>query len=102
MAYFFLKVIPPRSTFGEDANENELAKMHEHFGYWLDLTNRGIAVVFGPVLDAEGIYGMGIVEMPDEPAARALADEDPAVIARVVRITVSSMRIGAIRGAASV
>jgi uncharacterized protein YciI len=102
MAHYFLKVIPQRSTFGEDATEGELAKMNEHFAYWLELSKRGTAIIFGPVFDADGIYGMGIVESEDEAAARLLAGADPAVVAGVVRITVSAMRVGAIRSTADV
>ncbi len=97
MSHFFLKVVPPRPTFGEDASADELAAMQRHFDYWLDLSKGGSALIFGPVMDAGGIYGMGVVEVADEAAAHAIAAADPAVAAGVVRITVSPMRVGAIR-----
>ena len=77
MKHFFFKLIPPRPTFSQDMNEAEREVMRNHVAYWKSLTERGIALVFGPVADPQGAWGMGIAEMPDESSARELADNDP-------------------------
>ncbi len=79
MPYFFLKLIPPRPTFATDMNSQERAMMAEHLAYWTAKLDRGEVVVFGPVLDAKGPYGVGVISAADEGAARAFADADPAV-----------------------
>ena len=64
-------------------NDQEKAMMQEHFLYWKDRQDRGDVLVFGPVLDTEGAYGMGIVSLTDEAEARAFAAADPAMKANV-------------------
>jgi len=59
--------------------EVERKVMQEHAIYWKGLVDRGIAIVFGPVLDPTGTWGVAIVEVADEPAARALGTNDPAI-----------------------
>jgi uncharacterized protein len=59
--------------------EAETKLMQEHVMYWKDLAGRGIAVVFGPVADPNGAWGVAIVEVEDEADARALAANDPTV-----------------------
>jgi uncharacterized protein YciI len=77
MPSFFLKLIAPRPTFAMDMNDAEKALMHEHFLYWQRRLGAGDVLVFGPVLDPKGPYGVGIIEAADERAARAFADDDP-------------------------
>jgi uncharacterized protein len=59
--------------------EAERKVMQEHAIYWKDLTERRIAIVFGPVLDPKGMWGVAIVEVADEADAPALGTNDPAV-----------------------
>lgn len=73
------KLIPPRPTFAQDMTEAERKVMQEHVVYWKGLTDRRIAIVFGPVLDPKGPWGVAIVEVADEADARALGTNDPAV-----------------------
>ena len=79
MPHFFLKLIAPRPTFAMDMDDAEKKMMHEHFLYWKGRQDAGDVVVFGPVLDPQGPYGMGIISAADEAAARAFADGDPAI-----------------------
>jgi uncharacterized protein len=75
---YMLKLIPPRATFAQDMSPEERAVMQQHLTYWTDLMNEGIAIVFGPVLDPKGAYGLGIVEVETEEQLRALTENDPA------------------------
>ena len=73
------KLNPPRPTFVQDMTEAERKVMQQHAIYWKGLTNRGIAIVFGLVLDPKGLWGVGIVEVADEPDAHAIGKNDPAL-----------------------
>ncbi|HEY4143031.1 MAG TPA: YciI family protein [Pseudolabrys sp.] len=79
MPHFFLKLIAPRPTFAMDLNDQEKAMMQEHFQYWKGRQDKGEVLVFGPVMDPKGPYGMGVIEAVDEAGARAFADGDPAM-----------------------
>src|SRR5271165_4662018 len=78
MNYFFLKLIPCRPTFAHDMSAAEREIMQQHVAYWTELMQQGRVVVFGPVMDPKGPYGMGIVEAEDEDAIRSFIAADPA------------------------
>lgn len=58
--------------------------MQEHGAYWKDLAERRIAVIFGPVFDPKGAYGMAIVEVKEEGFVHEIALKDPAIKLRSV------------------
>jgi len=90
--YFVIKLIPPRPTFAQDMTEKERNIMKQHAAYWRDKTDKGIAVVYGPVLDPRGVYGLGIIEVEDESQAHTLAANDPAAKTGLQRFEVYPMR----------
>jgi uncharacterized protein len=93
MPHFFFKLIAPRPTFAMDMNDDEKKLMQRHALYWKARQDKGEVVVFGPVLDPNGPYGMGVVAASDDAAARAFADGDPAITAGVgFRCEISPMR----------
>jgi uncharacterized protein len=77
--HFLYRLIPPRPTFPADMTEDEGAVMQEHFGYWAGLIERRRAVAYGPVMDPEGTYGIAVLEVDDEAAAKEIAESDPAI-----------------------
>ena len=79
MAHFLYKLVPPRPTFPADMTEAEGAIMQEHFGYWGRLVGERQAVVYGPVMDPNGTYGIAVVEVEDEANAQRIAENDPAI-----------------------
>ncbi|MFT2213793.1 YciI family protein [Rhizobium giardinii] len=81
MAYFHLKLVPPRSTFPQDATPEEMAAMERHSAYWRAQADAGRAIAVGPVFAKDGAWGMALVEVPDGNAAQALADGDPVIAA---------------------
>jgi len=83
MPHFFLKLIAPRPSFATDMSEQEKTLMHQHFLYWKGRQDAGEVLVFGPVLDPKGPYGMGVVSAVDEDDARAFAAADPAMKANI-------------------
>jgi uncharacterized protein len=76
--YFVLKLLPPRSTFGQDMTPEERKIMGSHAAYWKELTAQGSVVVYGPVLDPQGVYGLGIVGVEDEREVEEFIKDDPA------------------------
>ena len=76
--HFFLRLVPPRTTFSQDMTAGERQVMMQHVGYWTDLMHQGVAVVFGPVMDPSGTYGVGIVQAESDEHLRSLIDGDPA------------------------
>ena len=53
--------------------------MARHTEHWRPRIERGQMVIFGPVLDASGSWGLGVVEADDEQQLRAFAAGDPVV-----------------------
>jgi len=79
MAYFLMRLIPPRPTFPADATEAEVEAMGRHAEKMQELVDRGVVVAAGPVRDPQGTWGVAIVEAADEAAARELGAADPVV-----------------------
>ena len=76
--YFFIKTQNPRPTFHLDMTPDERTLMDKHVAYWSEKAAKGIAIVFGPVMDPKGIYGIGIYNVQDEMEMRRLILMDPA------------------------
>ncbi|HEX3786791.1 MAG TPA: YciI family protein [Pseudonocardiaceae bacterium] len=79
MNTYFNRLIPPRPTFAFDMTAAELAIMKEHAAYWKVLAEKGSVVVYGPVDDPAGPWGLGVLLTETEQQARELMDHDPAV-----------------------
>ncbi len=91
MKHFFIKLIPPRSTFHMDMSDSERVLMQEHAVYLKNLQDRGVVPVYGPVLDPRGAWGLGIVEAESEQTARAFMDNDPTVKAHLNTYEIAPM-----------
>jgi uncharacterized protein len=76
--FFFIKSENPRPTFHLDMTTEERAIMERHVAYWSEKATHGIAIVFGPVMDPKGVYGIGVYRVRDEAEVRDLLDHDPA------------------------
>ncbi len=76
--FFFIRTQNPRPTFHLDMTAEERAVMTRHVAYWSEQAERGTAIVFGPVMDPQGVYGIGVYEVADEAEMRSLLDHDPA------------------------
>ncbi len=76
--YFFVRTENPRPTFHLDMTAEERAIMERHVAYWSEKATRGIAIVFGPVMDPKGVYGVGVYRVEDEAEMQRLLDQDPA------------------------
>ena len=62
MSLFLFRLIPPRADFAQTMTAEEQQAMSQHISYWQQLLHDGKVVVYGPVADPEGVWGMAIVE----------------------------------------
>ena len=76
--FFFVKTDNPRPTFQTDMTPQERETMGKHVEYWTGYAKRGKAVVFGPVADPKGVYGILVANLQDENELRRLLAADPA------------------------
>jgi uncharacterized protein len=89
--HFLYKLIPPRPTFDQDMSQTEQAIMGRHVDYWERLTECGTAIVFSPVSDPAGAWGLAVVEANTNEQVRALGDGDPAVVSGLARFEVFAL-----------
>ena len=90
--HFFVKLIPPRPTFTEDITAEERSIMNKHIVYWREKMDKGMVIVFGPVFDPKGGYGMGIIEADSEDDAKDFAEGNPAGLAGLVTYEIYPMK----------
>ena len=87
----------PRPTFALDMTDDERAVMSRHAAYWQPLIDSGRMVIFGPVLDSSGSWGLGVVEADDEEELLAFAAGDPVVTSGTADIEVGTLLAGFVR-----
>ena len=75
--YFFSKLIPPRPSFPFDMSDGERTLMEEHGAYWSRIAAEGRAIVFGPVADPNGLFGMLVLEVEKKEDVQRLIAGDP-------------------------
>lgn len=76
--FYFLKLNPPRASFGTDMTADEREIMTEHIAYWLPYLNDGTILVQGPVFDPNGIYGIAVAVVDTKEQLDHLIANDPA------------------------
>lgn len=99
MPTFVLRLTAPRPTFALDMTDEERDVMRRHAAYWKPLIDSGQMVVFGPVLDDTGSWGLGVVEAEDEHQLRSFASGDPVVTTGTATMDMGKMLGGFVRGA---
>jgi len=97
MSTFVFRLMAPRPTFALDMTDEEREIMGRHAAYWKPLVDAGRMVVFGPVLDGTGSWGLGVVEADDEEEIRQFASEDPVVTTGTAKIEMGRMLAGFVR-----
>jgi uncharacterized protein len=80
MAYYLCRLTPPRPSFAQDMTDDERAIMHDHVAYWRELLAAGRVVVFGPVADPAGAWGLSVIEADDEREVESMLAGDPVSI----------------------
>jgi uncharacterized protein YciI len=92
-----LRLKAPRPTFALDLSDEEREVMRQHAEHWQPYIDSGQMVIFGPILDSTGSWGLGVVESDDEDALRAYAARDPAVTTGTGRVELGTMLAGFVR-----
>jgi len=77
------------------AEEREI--LNRHAAYWRPFFESGQMVIFGPVADGTGSWGLGVVEAEDEDELRAFAAGDPAVTTGTAHMEIGKMLSGFVR-----
>lgn len=83
MKYFVYRLIAPRPAFRLDMTDMERRVRQDHSAFWKGLLDKGIVIIFGPVLDSKGDWGIAIFEAEDLPQAEDICKNDPAILANV-------------------
>ena len=97
MSTFVFRLVAPRPTFALDMTDEEREIMGRHAAYWQPLVESGQMVVFGPVLDSTGSWGLGVVEADDDAELRAFVAGDPVVVTGTATIEMGKMLAGYVR-----
>jgi len=79
MKYYVCKLTGPRAEFPQDMTPQEAAIMQAHVAYCGELLRAGKALVFGPVADPAGIWGLGVLQLPDDADPQDIIANDPVV-----------------------
>jgi hypothetical protein len=96
--HFFIKLIPPRTTFPGDMTAAERGLMIEHVRYTKERFDEGKVLIYGPVMVAGGAYGMAVFEAADEAEVRWILEKDPSVVSGLNTFEIYPMRVGAAQG----
>ena len=83
MSLFFFSLTPPRADFAQTMTPAEQQAMAAHQEYWQRLLADGRVVVYGPVADPEGVWGMGVLRARDQAEVLEIGRRDPSVLAGV-------------------
>jgi uncharacterized protein YciI len=81
--FFFCRLVPPRPDFAQTMSDAERSSMLAHVGYWTKLAEQGVAIVFGPVADPQGVWGAAVVRVRDAAELATLQNGDPAIQAAI-------------------
>jgi uncharacterized protein len=94
---FVFRLKAPRPTFALDMSDEEREIMARHADHWRHWVESGQMVIFGPVLDSSGSWGLGVVEADDEQELRDFAARDPVVTTGTATIEIGKMLAGFVR-----
>jgi uncharacterized protein YciI len=97
MTTFVFRLKAPRPTFALDMTDEEREIMGRHAAHWQRFIDSGQMVVFGPVLDTSGSWGLGVIEAEGEEQLRAFAASDPVVTTGTATIEIGRMLAAFIR-----
>ncbi|HXB05779.1 MAG TPA: hypothetical protein VNW04_01650 [Puia sp.] len=78
--YFFLRLNPVRADFVQTMTDEEKGIMMRHSMHWREFQLKGKIVVFGPVVDPAGAFGMGVAAVDSEEELKGFIAGDPALV----------------------
>lgn len=86
MSWYLYRLTAHRPDFAETMSEAEMATMMAHVDYWRGPLAEGRVLIYSPVADPDGSWGMCVVRAESEAELEALRDNDPAYVADIGRI----------------
>jgi uncharacterized protein len=75
--HYACKLLPPRPNFAFDMSDEERSIMQRHIDYWKPYLQQDKMLIYGPVLDPSGPYGLGIIAVDTEDEMKELTANDP-------------------------
>ncbi|MEV4342851.1 YciI family protein [Actinoplanes sp. NPDC049596] len=97
MAEWIYFLHPPRDDFAATMTAEEQAVWATHFERLQRLLADGVLILAGPTLGSINT-GIAVIEAPDEPTARQIMDEDPAIAGGYARGELRPFRVSLLRG----
>jgi uncharacterized protein len=88
VSLFLFRLLPPRADFAQTLTPAEQDVMSQHAEYWGQLLEKSRVVVFGPVADPEGVWGLGVVRADNHEEVVLLGQNDPAITSGVAAFDV--------------
>lgn len=99
MAEWLYLLHPPREDFIETITDDEREiMMGAHSAYLSGLFDKGVLILAGPTWGQPLNDGISIIEAPDEDAARAIMEADPAITSGLMTGELRQMRVSFLRG----
>jgi uncharacterized protein YndB with AHSA1/START domain/uncharacterized protein YciI len=95
--HYIFRLIPPRPSFDQDMSDHERSIMAAHAQYWSGLMATGRVVVYGPVRDSTGAWGLGVLEAASVDELHGLMGQDPAITSGLARYDVGEMAVAVVR-----
>ena len=89
MAYFLLRLEPPRPSFPFDATEAEKALFSAHSGYWMEQAEAGAAIAVGPVFEPGGTCFFNSLDRASMPRFSANVEMYPQGASLLTESTIS-------------
>ena len=96
MEQYIIFLTPTKDSFLKDATPQELSIVDRHFDYLKDLLAKERLILAGRCRDKP--LGILVFEAEDAEAARAVAQNDPAVQAGVFKAELQAYRVALLRG----
>jgi uncharacterized protein len=94
---FLFRLLPPRADFAQTMTPAEQGAMERHAAYWRQLMEAGRVVVYGPVADPEGVWGLGVVRAGSHAEVVEVGEKDPVIVAGIATFDVAEI-MGGITG----
>ena len=76
--FYAVYLNPSRPDFAMTMTDSERAIMVQHVAYWTEILKQGKVYAFGPVMDPNEIYGLGVVAVEGEEELKDIIANDPA------------------------
>lgn len=83
MKHYCCRLLTPRASFPADMTADERVLMQAHAAYWREHMGEGRVVVFGPVSDPSGPWGLLVLQLTDDMEPAVLTGDDPVIRAGI-------------------